>query len=196
MTSQTQAMQPVMNEVVIASVGRRFAAWVIDLALLLVAVSAVAALLGGWHSSTVSGSSNGSTWTSTTYYIDSLWSESLLAILSACYVIPSWSIWGATLGQRVLSLRALDEKEPRQLNWWRAAVRWLILFGWAFVGIASYFNGVFSVVAVAWLVILLASTMRDSRKQGLHDQIAGSLVVARFRQSVAPPWVGHPGGGQ
>jgi uncharacterized RDD family membrane protein YckC len=165
-----------------AGIGRRFSAWLADLVFLLVLVGIAAAVLGGWDSYTRSTyRPDGSTLTSTSYYLNTLWSESLLALFSALYTIPSWRFGRATLGQRALGMLVLDAATPTRLSWLGSAIRWLALFGWTLVGIASYVSGVFTVVVVAWLVVLLASATRDSRKQGLHDHLARSLVVRRQR---------------
>jgi uncharacterized RDD family membrane protein YckC len=162
----------------ISSVERRLAAWLIDFVMLLIAVAAIAALFGAWHSSTSTlVQADGSTFTDTTFYPDRLWSESLLAILSAIYMIPLWTVWGATLGQRMLGMRVVGTGEPKPLPLHRAALRWAVLFGWTLLAIAAYFIGELSLVSFIWLVALLVAVVRDSRTQGLHDRAAGSFVV-------------------
>jgi uncharacterized RDD family membrane protein YckC len=180
--------RPMLQEgYVFASVGRRFAAWVVDLILLLIASGAIAALLGGWqgHTRTFVGT-DGSTFTSTTYVMDTLWSEMLLALLSGAYVIPLWTIWGATLGQRMLGIQVLDAGSPRPLQLWQAVVRWAVLFSWTALGIGSYYSGVFTLAALIWVPVLLIAVMRSSRKQGLQDRAARSLVVSRVRYWAMP----------
>jgi uncharacterized RDD family membrane protein YckC len=165
---------------VVASTGRRFVAWLADLTLVFVAAGVVAVVLGGWHPVTrTMTNDDGSTWTVSTYYLDAVWSGSLLAFCSAIYAIPMWRSRGATLGQRLLGLRVLDAAEPRLLSWPRAAMRWFALFGWAFFEIASSINGALTVLIAVWLVVLLVSQMRDYRGQGIHDRLARSVVVGR-----------------
>jgi uncharacterized RDD family membrane protein YckC len=167
----------------VASTGRRSTAWIVDVVLLFIVVSVVAVVLGAWHPTTRTMiNDDGSTWTASTYYLDPAWSYSLLAVLSAIYVIPMWRSRGATLGQQLLGLRVVDEAEPKFLTWPRAAVRWLALFGWAFVGIASDLANVLTVAVALWLVALLASQMRDDGRQGVQDRLALSLVVRRRRR--------------
>ncbi|HEY1169502.1 MAG TPA: RDD family protein [Candidatus Limnocylindrales bacterium] len=181
--TQVHAAAPIGREAwEVASTGRRSAAWLVDLVLLFVLVSVVAVVLGGWHATTRTMiNDDGSTWTASTYYLDPVWSYSLLALFSAIYAIPMWRIRGATVGQRLLGLRVVDVSGPELLSWFRAAVRWLALFGWAFVGVASDLANVLTVVAALWLVGLLASQMRDDGRQGVHDRLARSLVVRRRR---------------
>ena len=63
-------------------------------------------------------------------------SYSLLAFFWA-WAIPLWKMRGATPAQRLLGLRVLDETEPNLLSWPRAAIRWVLLYGWTLVGVAS-----------------------------------------------------------
>jgi len=162
----------------VASTGRRVAAWLLDLVLLLVLVSVVAVVLGGWQPVTRTVTNDdGTIWTGYTYYLDPLWSYSLLAFFSV-WAIPLWKMRGATPAQRLLGLRVLDETEPNLLSWPRAAVRWFLLYGWTLVGVASNLTVVLSLVVLAWVVCLLISEMNGYRNQGLHDRRAGSLVVS------------------
>jgi len=172
----------------VASTGRRSAAWFVDLILLFVLVSVVAVILGGWHETTRTMiNDDGSTWTASTYYLDPVWSYSLLALFSAAYAIPMWRMRGATVGQRLLGLRVVDANGPELLSRPRAVVRWLALFGWAFVGVASDLANVLTVVAALWVVGLLVSQMRDDGRQGFHDRLARSLVV-RPRRGMPSAW--------
>jgi uncharacterized RDD family membrane protein YckC len=163
----------------IASASRRVSAWLIDLVLLFVVVGVVAALLGGWQPRTSSmTNADGSTWTASSYYLNEVWTYGLLAIFSAIAAIPMWRIWTATPGQRLLGLRVLDAAEPRRISWFRAAIRWLVLYGWVFPGLATNLNGLFMFAVVGWMIGLLISEERDQRNRALHDRLARSLVVS------------------
>lgn len=171
----------------VASSGRRVAAWLLDLLLLVVLVSVIAAVLGGWQPVTRTVTSDdGTIWTAYTYYLDPVWSYSLLAFFSA-WAIPMWKMRGATPAQRLLGLRVLDETEPRLLSWPRAATRWFLLYGWMLVGAASDLTQIFSLVILLWVVGLLVSEMNGYRNQGLHDRRSGSLVVSP-RKTLRPAW--------
>jgi uncharacterized RDD family membrane protein YckC len=49
--------------------------------------------------------------------------------------------------------------------------------------------------ALAWPALLLASSAASPRRQGLHDRLAGSLVVGRARAMPAVPYGYYPGYG-
>jgi uncharacterized RDD family membrane protein YckC len=181
----------------VASIGRRFAAWIIDLIGLAAIAFIAGVLLGLAKSSIVTFTgSNGSTFTNTTTLLPTEWANTLLLAASAVYCIPLWRIARATIGQRLLGLRVVAADDQPPLGWARAAVRWAILFGWALAGIASAVSGIFTFVALLWPVALLITAWRHPQRQGLHDRYAQSMVIRRQRDTVAPamPVVGAPPG--
>ena len=173
----------------VASLARRLVAWFVDLVLLMVVVFGVAAVLGLIETNqNVVVALDGST--TTLYRLPVQWSGALLALFSALYAIPLWRLTRATLGQRLLKLRVIDDGEPEALSWRQAAIRWLILFGWTFPIMGSAvaaLTWVFTLVYVAWLVILVLSTWRHARGQGIHDRAARSLVEHRQQWTVVAP---------
>jgi uncharacterized RDD family membrane protein YckC len=183
--SSTYAVDPEAYQV--ASTGRRAGAWMLDLLLAIALTSVVAAIFGAWQPVTRTVTSDdGTIWTAYTYYLDATWSYSLMLFFSA-WAIPLWKMRAATPAQRLLGLRVLDETEPRLLSWPRAAVRWFVLFGWTFVGIASTLTPYLSIVVLLWIVGLLISEMNGYRNQGLHDRWARSIVVSA-RKTLRPAW--------
>jgi uncharacterized RDD family membrane protein YckC len=81
-------------------------------------------------------------------------------VLSFAYFTGLWTYWGATLGQRVLSLRVVDANTMQPIGFGKAALRWVGLF----VSFIVCFIG------VIWVAF-------DARKQGWMDKIAGTLVL-------------------
>ncbi len=75
------------------------------------------------------------------------------------YFIWMWTT-GATLGMRMLGLRVVDEATGQPVSLGRAALRYLGLI----IAIVSCYIG------LVWAAF-------DSRKQGLHDKIASTLVI-------------------
>jgi uncharacterized RDD family membrane protein YckC len=182
-------MQPYREVLVVASVGRRFGAWLIDFLLLALVMSVAAIPLGGWHQepTTFSGSS-GSSINTTLYTIETLHSGAIMAVLSALYTIPLWLRQGATVGQKALGLQVLDARQPAMLTPEGAAARWFGLYGWSLLTVASYYVPLLGLGTLLWLIVLLVTTASDDRKQGLHDIAARSLVLYRQRHYLVPMW--------
>ena len=174
-----------------ASLARRAGAWILDMTLLLFVVLVVAAMFGLTASrQIILVAQDGSTSTTTVDYVPAQWYGALLALGSAIYSIPFWQLKRATLGQRVLNLLVVDLEIPNPISWRQAAIRWLVLFGWTFASIGSsipLLAWVFGAVFVAWFAVLIATTWRDARGQGIHDRFAGTLVVKRNWYQVVSP---------
>jgi uncharacterized RDD family membrane protein YckC len=83
-------------------------------------------------------------------------------VLSFVYFTLLWSYMGASLGQRLLGMRVVDATTGQPISFGKAALRWLGL-------IVSFLICFIGVILVAF----------DSRKQGLMDKIAGTVVVRR-----------------
>jgi uncharacterized RDD family membrane protein YckC len=81
--------------------------------------------------------------------------------IPAVYLVVTWAV-GGTLGQRILGLRVVRADTGTNLGVGRALLR-----------------GVGYILASAILDIGLIWAAFDSRKQGWHDKIAGSLVIHR-----------------
>jgi len=107
----------------------------------------------------------------------------LSLLISAAYFTVSWVRWGATPGQRLL--RVWVDGEGASLGGRRALIRWALLGG-PFAALAILItaapeldNTLPDLAVAAWYLILLVSTARGGAGQGLHDRIAGSVVVMR-----------------
>lgn len=169
-----------------ASMARRSGAWLIDMALLVAVIVAIAAVLGlkatGQNTYVAEDGS-----TTTFSHLPALWSELLLAVASALYVIPLWRLNRATLGQRFLDMRVVDVESREALSWRQSATRWLLLFGWTLPGMASSIEAlswIFTLLFVAWFVVLIVGTRRDLPGRGIHDRGANTIVVKRKRYTV------------
>jgi uncharacterized RDD family membrane protein YckC len=101
----------------------------------------------------------------------------------------SWSRWGASPAQRVLGLRirmaagaprgaVSGDVLPTEAAWRRWAV---LAVGPIAVGSLAASGALESSVLVmvngAWYLVLLVSAARDPLRRGLHDRVAGTLVV-------------------
>jgi uncharacterized RDD family membrane protein YckC len=122
-------------------------------------------------------------------------------IADALYFAGCWSRWGATPAQRALQLRVVTEHAvvpghgPSAddgtvgLPVEAAGRRWAVLavlpiaMG-SLAGSGALDLGVLAVVNGAWFLLLLASTAADPLRRGLHDRVAGTLVIPAPRRSV------------
>lgn len=103
--------------------------------------------------------------------------------VSGAYFVLSWAgRWKATPGQRLLGMVVATEAGGSPLSASRSLVRWVALgapFGViaALVVEAPMLWLLVVTLAVGWAVALLVSARLDARRRGIHDRIAGSLVV-------------------
>lgn len=176
-----------------ASLARRLSAWLIDLALLMAVVLLVATLLGlaqPRHGSWTD--LDGTVVTASGSYLPTQWLQLLLAIASALYAIPLWRLARGTLGQRLLGLRVFGLEVPNALSWRQAAIRWLVLYGWTFPGMASTstipaVTWSCTVLFLAWFAELIVSTRRGGKGIGIHDMFARSQVRKQQWYKVVAP---------
>jgi uncharacterized RDD family membrane protein YckC len=102
--------------------------------------------------------------------------------VNAGYFIASWTTLAGSPAQRLLRLTVVGVDDGRPLTVSRAATRWLGL-GAPFVvatalGLAvPPLAGVLLLAALAWYAVLLAGVTGDPPKQGLHDRLAGTVVL-------------------
>jgi uncharacterized RDD family membrane protein YckC len=101
--------------------------------------------------------------------------------LNAAYFVWFWSGGRrATPGQRVFSIQVANAFDGQPLTTTQAVKRYLGMGQW--VGILALLpylaTAVLSfVLAWAWLVVLLLTSIASPTKQGLHDRFAGSALV-------------------
>jgi uncharacterized RDD family membrane protein YckC len=138
--------------VVYARFWQRFVAYVIDLIVMGAIGLAIRALFLGRHGG-----------------VGDLYVAILTAlVVHAAYLISLWQT-GQTLGMRVLDLVVLRAEDGARLTPVQAFLRF-ILFGLALI---LPFLGLLIWIAMAITVAV------DPRGQGLHDRLAGSVVVHR-----------------
>jgi uncharacterized RDD family membrane protein YckC len=131
-------------------------------------------------------------------------------VVDALYFAGCWSRWGATPGQRVLRIRVLLERAtgpaatgpagagsaaagsahdtpvalPLEAAWRRWAVLAVLpIATGSLAGSGAIDVSVLTVVNGAWFLLLLASTAADPLRRGLHDRVAGTIVVPVQRPS-------------
>ena len=132
-------------------------------------------------------------------------------VVDALYFAGCWSRWGAMPGQRVLRIRVLLERAtgsagagpaatgsaaagsahdtpvalPLEAAWRRWAVLAVLpIATGSLAGSGAIDVSVLTVVNGAWFLLLLASTAADPLRRGLHDRVAGTIVVPVQRPSL------------
>ena len=78
------------------------------------------------------------------------------------YFIVSWVEFGTTVGMRLLRLRVVRAADGEQIGYGRAFVRLFVLFA---------LSAILPGILIALPIVL------DSRRRGLHDHAAGTVVV-------------------
>jgi uncharacterized RDD family membrane protein YckC len=174
-------MPPAPTGPVIASFGRRVGALIIDVIILgiVAAVIAVALNVPGVQQTTTVSSGGTSTSFSVT---NSGWVQVISAIVSVLYCVGSWLLMAGTPGQRMLGMHVYQVSGPQALTLEAAVIRWLLLFG-IMTGVGAVavlsvdLTGVVGLAQLAWLVVLIYTTIQSPMKQGIHDKYAQSIVV-------------------
>ena len=110
-------------------------------------------------------------------------------LVDALYFAGSWSLWGATLAQRALRLRvrmaegppptpAAPDALPIAVAWRRWAVLAVLPIAVGSLGASGALDlGALVIVNGTWFLVLLISAAVDPLRRGLHDRLAGTLVV-------------------
>ena len=155
---QWHASEPPPGVPVLASWGRRFAAYLLDgLLLLLPPALGVALVIAGDQSGDEA---------------EPLSVAGLVLIIAGITLIPGLyhtilvgNERGQTLGKRVLGLRVIDDRAGGRIGYGRAFGRWLV--PWA---MAIACGGFLNILDGLW-------PLWDDRRQTLHDKVANSVVV-------------------
>lgn len=93
----------------------------------------------------------------------------VIAIASVAYRVVTTAVWGAGVGKALLGLRVVvdeaDGAESRTPGWARSWRRWVV----------PQVPGLIPLPATGLLAYLPA--FKDARRRGLHDRAAGTIVV-------------------
>jgi uncharacterized RDD family membrane protein YckC len=98
----------------------------------------------------------------------------------ALYFIGFWTSGGrATPGMRLFHLQVGQAADGRDLTMGQAVVRWAALgYPVTLLTVVPWLVLPVSSLLFLWEVVLLASTALSPTRQGLHDRVAGSAIVA------------------
>ena len=127
-------------------------------------------------------------------------------VVDALYFAGCWSRWGATPAQRALRIRVMLEHAAGSAAAGSGATgsahdtsvalplevagrRWAVLAvlpiaTGSLAGSGALDPSVLAVVNGAWFLLLLASAAADPLRRGLHDRVAGTIVVPATRPSI------------
>lgn len=104
--------------------------------------------------------------------------------VTGLYFVVSWLRLGGTPMQRLIGARVERADDGGRLHLGQAIGRWLVLgapFGLISVLLVPepVLGAILALVIAFWYAVLFITTARGRRKRGLHDRVAGSVVVRR-----------------
>ena len=160
--------------VVVAGLGRRFLAAILDALPVAIAYGAMLVVLQFSRSAAVN--------------LVAIIGASVLCAAFALYQWWAYATRGAGIGARATGLRLVSLKDGQPIGWWRVFLRQLV------------FNALIGTV-VGGIALLIFLVIHE-RRQGWHDMVAGSVVVepkpseakepVHQRKTAAPSTVGLP----
>ena len=154
---------------IIAGVGTRVAAWILDGFIAFILFILAAIVLGAVVAMT-------------RLDVATLPSWALLIVglgFYFVYFVGSWTSKGkATPGMRVFKLQVANAADGKRLEIGPAVTRWLALgYAISLVGVIPVLASLTGFATLIWLIVLLITTSQDTMHQGLHDRWAKSVVV-------------------
>ena len=154
---------------VLASLGRRLGARAVDALLLGLIIGLVGAVLLGAAFSRVRTGARGEVTAGTGGLVAAYLGWAVLGLVaSVLYEVGLVATRGATLGKRLLRVRVVREHDGAVPGWAPSTLRWLLpqAAGFLTCGLAT--------------VLVYASPLLDGtgRRQGWHDRVARTLVIA------------------
>jgi uncharacterized RDD family membrane protein YckC len=104
--------------------------------------------------------------------------------VTGLYFVVSWLRLGGTPMQRLVGARVERTDDGGRLHLGQAIGRWLLLgapFGLISVLLVPepLLGAILALAIAVWYAVLFITTARGRRKRGLHDRVAGSVVVRR-----------------
>jgi uncharacterized RDD family membrane protein YckC len=174
---------------IIAGVGARFVAWLVDGLLATIVPGALALFLLDWNAllqpifDQLRVDSSGRMISSGAVTIPVTLNLILITLITVgiqfLYFVGFWtSRWQATPGMIGLKMRVVDANTGGPLTLTQASKRWLAM-GWplGLLVLVPLLQNAAGLAQFALNVFLFLSTVTNDRKQGLHDKFAGSLVI-------------------
>lgn len=107
------------------------------------------------------------------------------AVGTAAYFVYTWMTMRASPGQKILKLETVNASDGATLTRDQAIKRWAFLFGptaaaTVLSNVLGLLGSLLSLLALGYIIFLVYTISRDSRRQGFHDVQAGTVVVKRL----------------
>ena len=189
MPTAVAAALPQQQGYVIAGVGARIIAWLIDVTLAGIVPGILAFAVVDWSGImreaieqarlNPSGQITGMTATTIPVTLDYILATLIGLGVQFLYFVGFWtSRWQATPGMIGLKMRVVDANTGSTLSVLQATKRWIAL-GWplALLGLVPALQAAQGLLQFGLTVFLFFTTVTNDRKQGLHDKFANSLVT-------------------
>ena len=189
MPTAVAAALPQQQGYVIAGVGARVVAWLIDVTLAGIVPGILAFAVVDWTGImrdaieqarlSPSGQITGMTATTIPVTLEYILATLIGLGVQFLYFVGFWtSRWQATPGMIGLKMRAVDANTGSTLSVLQATKRWIAL-GWqlALLSLVPALQAVQGLLQLGLTVFLFFTTVTNDRKQGLHDKFANSLVI-------------------
>jgi uncharacterized RDD family membrane protein YckC len=195
------AAMPQQEGYVIAGVGARVVAWLIDVTISGIIPAALAFLVVDWsgiiRQSLEQAQLDPTGQLSADAYTIPITLDYILVTLIGVgiqflYFVGFWtSRWRATPGMIGLKMRVVDERTGGTLSVTQATKRWIAL-GWplALLALVPALQAVQGLIQFGLTVFLFFTTVTNDRRQGLHDRWANSLVIRSVTSGNGATFVG------
>ncbi len=197
----TAAAAPQQEGYVIAGVGARFVAWLIDGTLAGIIPGALTLVVIDWAGIVRRGLEQAELaptgQISANAYTIPITIDFILATLigigiSYLYFVGFWtSRWQATPGMIGLKMRAVDERTGGTLTIMQATKRWIAL-GWplGLLSLVTVLQAYQSLLQFGLYLFLFFTTVTNERRQGIHDKWANSLIIRSVTSGNGATFVG------
>jgi uncharacterized RDD family membrane protein YckC len=101
--------------------------------------------------------------------------RAILTVPWAAYHVIAIAVWGRTLGKAAVGTQVVREADRGRVGWGAACTRWAVP---GLVGLAlSFVPEAGGVLSLLWTIVVYSGILRDAQRQGLHDEVAGTVVV-------------------
>jgi uncharacterized RDD family membrane protein YckC len=187
---------------VIAGVGARFVAWLIDGLLASIVPLALGLVLVDWTAMLqplfdqiqfdASGRPISTGMVTFPVTLDLILITLISVAVQFLYFVGFWtSRWHATPGMIGLKMRVVDANTGGELTILQASKRWVAM-GWplGLLVLVPVFQSAAGLAQFGLNVFLFFSTVTSDRKQGLHDRFANSLVIRSVTSGDGATFIG------